>query len=289
MGPALLASLALAVALATGAPALAAEPISSPVAEPAGLEATGPFGTVAGLAGDAAGAIPDPRSMPVLDGWARGATMVVRPTDGSLSPWHAVALAEPALDPTAPTDLGQGDGDATLTLADSGLFLVGVTGTLRPDGDAMDGTWWWRVAVPDRDRPEDAVGPSVPAIQLASADDDAALEQGSGCYVGTCGDIGGISPPDLLPTVRTIPGAPLSVALGDGSGVVAWSVVATPVDGSSADAVVLGSEDATWSTRAWVAAPPEGDWVVTVSVTFDQARGRADGYGRLVVASPGGG
>jgi hypothetical protein len=274
---------AFALVLGTAVPITAATPSASPMSAPVGLTATGPFGTVPGVLGPIAGSAPDPGSLAVLDGWARGATILVRPTVGTLSPWRAVALTEPGLDPATAIGLGEGDGDAPLLLSDTGTFLIGVSGTIRPDGGALDGTWWWRVAVPDRDRPDDEYGPPVPAIRLASADDVEVLEQGSSCYVGTCGDIGRVSPPDLLPTVRTIPGAPLSVSLADGSGVVAWSVAATPVDGGAGDTTLLGGADDTSTTQAWVSAPPEGDWIVMVSVTFDRDRGSSDGYGRLIV------
>jgi hypothetical protein len=64
---------------------------------------------------------------------------------------------------------------------------------------------------------------------------------------------------------------------------VAWSVAATPVDGGAGDTTLLGGADDTSTTQAWVSAPPEGDWIVMVSVTFDRDRGSSDGYGRLIV------
>jgi hypothetical protein len=109
------------------------------------------------------------------------------------------------------------------------------------------------------------------------------LEQGSGCFLGTCGDIGRISPPDLLPAVTTIEHAPLSVTLEDGSGVVGWSVVVSPVGQGDAGELLLGQAQGTWTSSAWVEAPPRGDWLVATSVTFDRERGTFDGYGRLIV------
>ena len=165
-------------------------------------------------------------------------------------------------------------------------MLIRVDGTIRPDGDALDGSWWWRVAVPDRVLPDEETGPPPPTLWLGSGDDVVELEQGSGCFLGTCGDIGRVSPPDLLPTVRTIPGAPLSITLADGSGVVRWSVSATPVGGGEADEVVLGQAPDVWTTQAWVTAPDPGEYVIAVSVTFDRERGSFDGYGRLIVEPP---
>lgn len=282
-------SVALGIALALGSvpasltPGLAAEPGASPGAEVATLIAQGPFGRAAGLAGDTADAPPDPARLPVLDAWARGTSVVVRPSVGTLAPWRVVAVAEPALDPASAVELGQGDGEATFELSTSGLFLVRVDGIIRPDGGAVEGSWWWRIAVPDRDLPEDETGPPPPAIVLASGDDVASLEQGSGCHLGTCGDIGRVSPPDLLPTVRTITQAPLAISLSDGSAMVGWSISATPLDGGEADGILLGHAGDTQMTQGWVPAPGIGDWVIAVSVTFDRERGRFDGYGRLIV------
>jgi hypothetical protein len=280
-------ALVLGSLAATVPPGLAADPGPTAGADGIGLVAQGAFGRAMGLAAGTADTPPDPGRLPVLDAWARGTSVVVRPTEGTLSPWRAVAIAEPALDPGNAVELGQGDGDATFRLATSGLLLVRVDGTVRPDGDALEGSWWWRIAVPDRDLPEEETGPPPPAIVVASGADVASLEQGSGCHLGTCGDIGRVSPPDLLPTVRTIPRAPLAVSLSDGSAMVAWSVSATPVEGSGSEGILLGQADGTPMTQAWVPAPGTGEWVIAVSVTFDRERGRFDGYGRLVVAGPG--
>lgn len=277
---------ALSLAAPWATPATATDPGPIPGSEAPALVADGPFGRVEGLPGVPSGAVPDPDDLPVLDAWARGTTMIVRPTEGTLTPWKAVALVEPGLVPADAADLGTGDGDATIHLSAAGLFLIGVDGTIRPDGGALDGTWWWRVAVPNRDLPVDEVGPPPPAIRLGSGDHAEALEQGSGCFLGTCGDIGRVSPPDRLPTVRTIPGAPLSIALEDGSGITDWWVTASPVGSGGADGITLGQARDIWTTQAWVPAPSTGEWVITVSVTFDRERGNFDGYGRLVVGPP---
>jgi hypothetical protein len=242
--------------------------------------ADGPFGRVAGVPATADG-LPDPGELQVLDAWAAGTRIRFEPTDGTLAPWAVTAIAEPP-DPANARELGAGDGDAVVTLAAPGLFLVRLDGTVRPDGGAFEGTWWWRVAVPDRALPEDETGPPPPGLRLGSADDVIVLEQGSGCFLGTCGDIGGISPPDLLPTIRSTPGAPLSLTLGDGSSMEAWTVSLAPVSGSGGEQL-LGQMRDGWVTHAWVAAPPAGDWVVAISVTFDRERGHMDGYGRLIV------
>lgn len=281
---------AVCIALMAGLAVLAATPGSaaepSPGARHVTLVADGPFGRVEGRATTIDGPPPDTDGLPVLDAWARGTTMMVRPTDGSLAPWHAIALAAPGFDPATSVELGSGDGDATLELTASGLFLIRVDGTIRPDGGAVEGSWWWQVAVPDRDLPNEGSGPPPPAIRLASGAEDEALEQGSGCFLGTCGDIGRVSPPDQLPTVRTIPGAPLSVSLADASAMTRWWVSASPVGDDGTADILLGQADDTSTTRAWVVAPGPGEWVISVSVGLDRERGHFDGYGRLIVGPP---
>jgi hypothetical protein len=277
--------LALTTICGTGE-ALASTPDQSPGASTVTLVADGPFGRVEGAATSPGAAAPDPATLPVLDAWARGTSVTLRPTSGSLSPWRASALAEPALDPASTVDLGAGDGDAVIRLAETGLFLVRVDATIRPDGGALEGTWWWRIAVPDRGLPDGETGPPPPTIVLRAGAEVASLEQGSGCFLGTCGDIGGISPPELLPTIRTITAAPLSLSLSDASDMVRWSIEATRVGDTAGASTTLGQGEDLGEPVAWVVAPPTGDWLVEVSVTYDRERGHGDGYGRLLVSAP---
>jgi hypothetical protein len=265
----------------SAAPGMAADP--SPPPDVPTLFADGPFGRVAGHATGPGDPRPDPVELPVLDGWARGATLAFRPDDGTLSPWRLSVFPEPDVDVPTSYQLTDEDGDAEVSLQEPGLYLLRMDGTIRPDGGALEGTWWWRVAVPYRDFPPDEHGPPPPAIRLASGDRVVSLEQGSGCFLGTCGDIGRTSPPDLLPTVTTIEHAPLSVTLEDGSGVVGWSVVVSPVGEGDTTEYLLGQGSDTWTSAAWVEAPPSGDWLVTTTVTFDRDRGSFAGHGRLIV------
>jgi hypothetical protein len=264
-------------------PVAAADPTPTEAPSTPTLVADGPFGRVAGHPTGVAGPAPDPSELVVLDAWARGASVVIRATVGTLTPWRAVLVAEPSLDQTDALELG-GDGDAAITFQDAGLFLLRVEGTIRPPGDAVEGTWWWRIAVPARDLPLDETGPPPPPIRLASGDDAVALEQGSGCWLGTCGDIGRVSPPDALPSVRTFVGAPLMLTLTDHSGISAWRISAVPTAASAGEGLLLGQAQDTSVDEVWIPAPAAGDWIVEVSVTFDRDRGHLDGYGRLRVA-----
>lgn len=267
-------------ALVPATPMGAADAGASPGPASPTVVADGAFGRVAGVTA-ASDASPGPDALPVLDAWAVGTRIRFEPTDGTLAPWTVTAIREP-VDGASSEQLGSGDGDAVVMLTDPGLFLIRLDGTIRPDGGALEGTWWWRVAVPDRTLPEGETGPPPPGLRLGSADDVVVLEQGSGCYLGTCGDIGGISPPEQLPTLRSMAGAPLSLTLGDGSALVGWSLSVSPVDGTAGERL-LGQLQQGWATEGWVPAPTPGDWLVVVSVTFDRERGHMDGYGRLIV------
>jgi hypothetical protein len=254
--------------------------------------ATGPFGSVAGIRLDPAAGAPAAEGLEALDAWARGASIVITARDGSLDGWRLSVIQEPVLPGAVPIDLGDGQGTATVRLPAAGLFLLRldarIGGPAAPGGPGADGSWLWRIAVPDRDLPGGGDPyPPVPAIMLVAADDAVALDPGSGCFVGTCGDIGATAPPRTLPTIRTRAGAPLSVHLADLSNITEWTAQATPIGGTDDQTVQLGSglggTSPGWTTFA---APAAGRWVILVHVRFDRGRGSFDGYGRLILGPP---
>ncbi len=206
-----------------------------------GVVAAGPFGNVAGVTVAPGSSLPDPASLDALDGYGRGASVSVTPDAGSFEQWRVTAVREPLLDPGAIEELGAGDSadSARFRLPSTGLYLVRLDGTLVDPGTAdpgVAGSWVWRIAVPDRDLPAGGDPyPPMPTVQMASGDRSVELDQGSGCFVGTCGDIGATSPPQTLPTIRTLAGAPLTVRLSDASGIAAWSAEATRLDASPAE------------------------------------------------------
>ena len=78
----LLATVLGLIAVGSGAaPSLGVEAGASPGPDVPTVVADGPFGRVAGVA---AATMPDTADLPVLDAWARGTTMMLRPTDGIL-------------------------------------------------------------------------------------------------------------------------------------------------------------------------------------------------------------
>jgi hypothetical protein len=254
------------------------------------VEASGAFGTAAGIASPT---MPDPATLPILGAWGRGTGMRFSASEGYVSNWDVVAFAEPALDAGSPLALGHGSESASVTMDATGLFLVRLDAMVAPNkgrpevGLPVEGSWWWRIAVPDRELQQGAGGVPPPRIRLRSGDRVRSLDPGSGCWIGTCGDIGAIPPPQTLPTIRTLPRAPLTVTLSDGSGVTGWYIDATPVGGKESDAVDLGHADGVQSTtEVIVPAPAEGTWVISVFVTFDQRRGDFTGYGRLILREP---
>ena len=188
-------------------------PDASPTAPSVKLIASGPFGKVAGLELPTGAGSPDLGSLDILDAWGRGVAITFAPDAGVLSDWHVTATREP-LDGTRtaaslPTILGR----PIVRMPASGVFLIRFDGTVTQTGGVPGvtaGSWSWRIAVPDRDVPSNGDPyPPVPAIVLRSADHAIEMDQGSGCFVGTCGDIGATPPPGTLPTIRAMAGVPL--------------------------------------------------------------------------------
>ncbi len=287
------AALVLSTAvLAQAGTGSATSPDVSPLAgDPMRVVASGPFGTVPGLSLGPEGVPPDPWALEALDAWGRNARISVSADGLSFDAWRASAFREPIMAGAEPDDLGSGVGHPVLHLPTTGLFLVRLDASLTdptaPGRTTVASSWVWRIAVPDRDVPDGGDPyPPAPSLLLTSADDRIELDQGSGCFVGTCGDIGATAPPRTLPTIRTRPGAPLVLRLGDGSGMVAWTAEATTIAGMGARTVSLGAGTGDGAmTQGTFAAPGEGGWVILVHVTFDRDRGSFDGYGRLILGS----
>lgn len=290
----IIGAVAAVTAVALALPTVAMTQGPSPAAMdggPASVVGRGPFGSVDGSPLPGGASLPDAASLEILDGYGRGARVTITPAVGAFDRWRVTAIREPSLDPATAEELGAGESDtsAIVRLPSSGLFLVRLDATLVDPSSATEpgtpGAWVWRIGVPDRDVPTDGDPyPPMPAIRLISADRSVDLDPGSGCFIGTCGDIGATSPPQTLPTIRTIPGTALSVRLSDGSGIAAWSVDATPV-GAAEDATIPLSTGAPARAAHTVtfAAPSHGRWVILVHIRFDRDRGAADGYARLIL------
>ncbi len=282
--------LVLALACLTAFSGLAQS--ASPAAGRPAVIASGPFGSVPGRAVLPDQPLPAPADLEALDAYGRGASVTIAPDTGSFESWQVTTLQEPIRGVDAATDLASGGSSdrAVVRLPTTGLYLVRLDATIvdpeSTGSTATSGSWVWRIAVPDRDVPGNGDPyPPVPAIVLSSGDQSVVLDQGSGCFVGTCGDIGATAPPRTLPTIRTVPGTPLTVRLADASGMVGWTVDATPIGSADEDTVSLHTATSQPTVDSLTfAAPTEGRWVILVRVVFERERGSFDGYGRLILA-----
>jgi hypothetical protein len=291
-------------ALGAGAwPAGGASPDAS--ASPATLTApaflpavslAGPFGRLDGLPIAADAALPDPAWLRTLDAYGRGATIRAAPRDENLVflDWRLTAVQDPADELAEAIELG-GVPDSGMDLAPvdappTGVWMIRLDASLAQRDVSFDnvyatGSWVWRVVVPDRDVPgDDETYPPVPGILLSSGQNMVEMELGSGCFITTCGDVGGITPDRLLPGLVVAGGAPMVISLADGSGLAGWHVLVRPV-GRSNDAFELISQDSLGVSRpvAVIAPPGRGNWVTEAKVDFDLERGTYYAYARVRV------
>ena len=299
--------LACVVSIATAAllaPALTthgqepSDPATTPAVVPAGLPAislSGPFGRLDGLPITASSPLPDSAWLRTLDGYGRGASLRIAPRDEDLLfyDWSLVATPDPS-DESLPSAVLGGEVASGIELASvegppTGVWLVRLDASLVQRDVSFEnifaaGSWVWRVSVPDRDVPNhsDEPFPPVPAVLLSAGSNLVQMELGSGCYVGTCGDIGFLPPDGDLPRLDVERGASLMLTLGDGSGLAGWIVSARPT-GASDDQFQLLARDELGVSRpvALVGAPGPGRWVLEATLTYDLERGSYDAYARV--------
>ena len=100
---------------------------------------------------------------------------------------------------------------------------------------------------------------------------------GDGCYVYLCVEVGGHVPVGSLPRVEVRPGTPLSARLSDGSGIVAWQATLAPRHGAAAEPIsgqsAANDPAATSLDLAGLAAPSDGNWILTLKIELDRERG----------------
>jgi hypothetical protein len=273
-------------------------PAGTPDAVPAGLPAvslSGPFGRLDGLPITASSPLPDPAWLRTLDGYGRGATLriALRDEDLLFYDWRMTAAPVPTAQSGEPLELGgepaSGVELATVEVPPTGVWLVRLDASLVQREVSFEnifasGSWVWRVSVPDRDAPanSDQPYPPVPAVLLAAGTNVIQMELGSGCYVGTCGDIGFLPPDADLPRIDVERGASMVLSLGDGSGLSGWIVSTRPVGGPSDDFELLARDDLGVSRPvALIGSPGPGRWVLEATLSFDLERGSYDAYARV--------
>lgn len=278
------------------------EPVSPVPASPGSgatgqprVSLSGPFGTLDGLPIPVGGPLPEVAPLRALDAYGRGATLLAAPRDVRLvvTAWQLRATLVSGPGNGTVVTLGGDEtslgGYASVPAPPTGAWVIRLDASLD-DADQpfrappVRGSWIWLVVVPDRDVPQDDPNPPVPQVVLATGTTGVAMELGSGCYLGTCGDIGHPSPDELLPDLSVVPAARMRLALSDGSGLGAWSVAVRRV-GAPDDAAVPVVSDALGVSRPLVqfSAPGVGSWVVAAQVSFDLERGGFAAFARLEV------
>jgi hypothetical protein len=231
----------------------------------------GPFGRVLGGTPDSP-AVSEPGGRP-LDAYVRGMPMLLE-----ARPPEALSRVEV----TARTE-GDRSGDESLPLfgpAFEGprkpgerLLIVSVRGA---DGSLSEHAW--RLLVPDREAPEDGIFDiPAPSIVVSSASGSVTAEQGQGCYVYLCVEVGRPAPDAFLPVLFAGVGETLSLETGDGSGMVAWDGWLRPMGGGEGEAMqargAATEAPAAVASLDGLAPPSAGEWVLELMVTFDRERG----------------
>jgi hypothetical protein len=146
----------------------------------------------------------------------------------------------------------------------------------------------WLVEVPDRDPPDDGIYDlPAPSITVSTASGSQLGVLGDGCYVYLCVETGRPVPPGALEPLTSAIGETAELAVGDGSGLVAWEGRLTPLDGSDGEAVsaggVITETPASTLALSGLEPPGRGEWLLDVEVELDRERGWLRTAYRLVV------
>ena len=269
-----------------------ARPSARPSASPGGpaVALFGPFGQLDGVSGPADAPWPEGTMLYPLDAHGRGARLVAQPRDLDLGflDWHLSARPLMDADPAALIELGRGpvgERDVAYAVVDAppaGSWLLRLDATL---GALPAASWFWQVRVPDADVPPPGEPfPPVPGIHLSSAGSSLDMALGSGCFIGTCADIGAPPAVDQLPTLTAATTGPeVTVTLSDGSGIAAWDVSMRPAIGSGATHSTAGEAAGLGQSQVTFKGPGPGRWLVELDLTFDLGRGAYTAYALLRV------
>jgi hypothetical protein len=272
--------------------AAAASPSATAAISPAIAPAVslfGPFGRLDGSSGPAAASWPDGTTLLPLHAHGRGARLVAQPRDLDLAFLDWRLTARPALDDRAAVvELGRGPvsgGDTAYAVVDApatGSWLLRLDATL--DGTPA-ASWFWRLDVPDAEVPPPGEPfPPVPGIHLSSGDTGLDMTLGSGCFIGTCADLGVRPPVEGLPVLHVgAAAAPLTLSLGDGSGLSAWHLSVEPTAGGAAAPLADGAAAGPGQALIAFDGPASGRWLLEADLAFDLERGSYLAYAVLDV------
>lgn len=279
---------ALSVPLAGGA-ARSADPPGDPPTEPSTAPAavavavdervdaplvrlSGPFGTVAGTDPETPAAAPPDGA--ALDLWMRAAPLRLEVAVAPVELLDVVVVSRPVAAGVLEEALSDGDlafaGPAT-----SGTSVIVATVRTGLHGSSEHA---WLAHVPDREGSLEALLEIPgPAVLLASRTATVRGEPGDGCYLYLCSTAGHPPPPASLPGLAVEVGETPILRLDDGSAVVGWQGLLTPLGEAprrhvEARGTFAGAPEA--EPRLTGLEPPgPGEWLLHLRVEFDRERG----------------
>jgi len=276
---------------ATAAPTPGASPTpreeSPPIStEVAAVHLSGPFGSLEGRPGPA-GSESEPSGLRALDQYAQGARLGIGLKDDlQFVRWTVTVSPIDSRSDDRPAVLSEGPmpGDRTdyigVTGPDTGEWLLRLDAEIS---DSAPAAYHWRLAVPRREVPDDGVlEVPAPDLIIAAGQRSVVAELGSGCYVFTCGDSGGLTPAHDLPRIRAERRS-LVMTLSDESAFVGWRMTGWPVGGDPGDERSLSRARVPEGTERQTVNLPPGDWYARIQLTFDLERGALSYYARITV------
>jgi hypothetical protein len=246
----------------------------------------GPTGSRGGVAVVDPAAPPDPATIAPLDTYGRDPQLRITSADpdGAWASWQveATSVTDPAADRVS---LGSGVAEVPIETVDliapaPGDWLV--TASLTGGESTPSGTWAWHLVIPDRSLPDIIPAPD---LVLFGGGETQITERGSGCYLGMCGDIGGLPPDATLPAVRLDRAdEPVALTLSDGGGMAAVRAAVTPIGvEETTQAVLLDADLDPAATVVMVPPPPgPGRWRLELLVRFADGRGDQAAYARVI-------
>ena len=276
----------LVVVAALGA--ATSHPIPAAAEGPPGVEGVvlqAPTGVRSGVQVGDPTAPPDVTTIDPFDTFGRDPSLAILDVGGGgWAAWEV--LATPAASPgTPPTSLATGVAEVPLEVISlqappPGAWLV--TAALVAGAEGPSGTWAWHLVIPDRSLPEAL---DAPDIVLFGGGATVIAERGSGCYLGQCGDIGGLPADRTLPAIRLERrDEPIALTLSDGSGMVRVTAHAILLGVDETQPVQLVDGDAFAATNVLLVPPPSiGRWHLEILVTYSDGRGDQAGYARVIV------
>lgn len=268
-------------------PSASPRPSPSTAGEVAEVYLQGPFGSLDGEDGPP-GEDAEPAELRPLDQYAQGASLSIGLRDVDLDFVHWTVSVRPLQDPAGDGLVVLSEGPGPEDRADY-IGLVGPDAgewLLRLDADIVDSaaaTYHWRLVVPERDLPPSGeLEVPAPDLLVDAGRRTVSAEMGGGCYVYSCGDIGGLTPAHRLPRIRPDEGT-LAMRLSDGSAFVGWRVTGWPANGSPRDSRSLGRGKAARGTLQERLSLPRGDWYTKIDIEFDLERGALSYFLRVTV------